>query len=271
MITRDSIARARSVLAVPGHRPDRFVKAVHSGADSVMLDLEDAVGPDLKSAARKNISDWLESGGEGIVRINGVETPWYEKDVEMLAGRRCAVVLPKVTSPLQIELLLRRLAEGSFVIALLETAAGILGAREICATPGVVRAIFGNGDLASELGIDLADHVSMSHARSQIVLASAAGGLVPPLDGLTIAITDDQKLKLDAQHSVAMGFTGKVCIHPRQIHTVHEIFTPSSTELQWAREALAASHDGSVAVLNGKLVGTPMLERARRLLSQWEA
>lgn len=268
-MTWDCVARARSLLSVPGHRPDRFAKAAASGSDAIMLDLEDAVGPELKSEARKNVGDWLKSGGKGIVRINGVDTPWYEDDVDALAGKPCPVMLPKVTSAEHIVGLLDRLAAGSFVIVLLETAAGILNARDICSTSGVVRAIFGNGDLASELGIDLADHTALSHARSQVVLASAAGGLPPPLDGLTTAITNENRLISDAEHAAALGFTGKVCIHPGQIRLVNAVFSPSADDLRWAREVLAATSDGSVVVINGTVIGTPVIERARRLLSQW--
>lgn len=269
MTMADPIIRARSLLFVPGHRPDRFRKAAASGADEIALDLEDAVGPGSKSIARQNVADWLALGGTGVVRINGACTDWYEDDVAMLEGRRCVVILPKATSASQIYSLLDRLTPGSCVVPLLETASGILGAQEICSAHGVIRAIFGNGDLACELGIDHSDLNALARARSEVVLASAACGLGPPLDGLTTAIADEQKLLSDAKHAAALGFGGKVCIHPLQIHAVHEIFTPSSEDLRTAREVLEASSDGTVTLYQREVIGTPVVERARRLLMQW--
>lgn len=263
-----NLARARTLLYAPGHRPDRFVKAVESGADVVVLDLEDAVRPELKSEARENIHRWLSDGGAGIVRVNGVDSPCHEEDLNMLAGRQCAVILPKVSSPAEVEGLLERLAVGSLVLPLLETAAGILNALDVCAVPGVVRAVFGSADLALELGIDHTDRTAVAFARSQVVLASAACGVAPPVDGVTSSITDVQRLIADAEDAAALGFTGKSCLHPRQVPVVGPIFTPSAEDLRWARQVLAAAGDGSLATLDGQVIGKPVVDRARRLLSR---
>lgn len=262
-----SFALARSLLYVPGHRPDRFAKAVASGADCIVLDLEDSVGPDLKSEARENIHRWLSSDGSGLVRINGVDSPWYEDDVAMLHGRECAVVLPKASSSDQVESLLDRLTANSCVVPLLETATGVLAARNICAVPGVVRAIFGSADLASELGIDHTDRAALAFARSQVVLASAACGIAP-VDGVTSSVIDDDVLIADVEDAAAIGFTGKSCIHPRQIPLVHAAFMPSPEIVRWAREVIAVAGDGSVTALNGHVIGKPVVDRARRVLSQ---
>ncbi|NDL61105.1 aldolase/citrate lyase family protein [Phytoactinopolyspora mesophila] len=264
----DFIARARSLLFVPGDRPDRFEKAVASGADGVVLDIEDAVAPEKKAEARKHIRCWFAEGGVGIVRINAAGTPWHEDDVAALAGRPCSVMQPKITNSAQVADLMRRLPSGSTVLPLLETAEGILRAREICSEPGVTRAVFGNADLGRELGIDHADLSALSFARCQIVLASAASCIAPPIDGVMTALVEDKNLTIEAEHAASYGFTGKLCIHPRQVPIVNAVFTPSAAEIHWAQQVLAAAGDGSVGSFDNEVVGKPIVERARTLLSR---
>ena len=261
------IASARSLLFVPGSRPDRFGKARASGADEIVLDLEDAVAPDDKAQAREHVRQWHATEGTGVVRINGPDSQWYEDDVAALADRPCAVMLPKAASKEDIAGLMNRLAPGSCVIPLLESAVGVLEARGICAAAGVVRAAFGNADLAGDLGVDPADRTALAHARAATVLASAASRVAPPLDGVTIALTDDEVLRADAEHAAALGFTGKLCIHPRQVPIVHEVFSASPEELAWAREVVASASD-SVTVVDGRMIDKPVIDRARRLLAR---
>lgn len=266
-----SIGHARSLLFVPGHRPDRFDKAARSGADGVVIDLEDAVGPSLKLAARENVHQWFKEGREAVVRINGLNSPWHKEDLAMLDGSRCAIMLPKITEPDQVEIVLEQLAPGSCVIALLETSAAILNARDICALPGVVRAVFGNGDLGSSLGVEYADRAAMDYIRTSIVLASDAAGLAPPFDGGSMSLADEESLIEDAKYALAFGFTGKVCIHPSQVSIVNSLFTPSHDKIRWARDVIATEGDGSITVLNGTVIGKPIVERARRILARWES
>lgn len=268
MLDSELLARARTLLYAPGHRPDLFSKASESGADAVVLDLEDSVGPTLKAAARENVRRWLEADGTGVVRINGLDSPWHEEDLAMLAWRRCSVILPKAASAAHTAGLLDRLGPQSCVVPLLETAAGILAAREVCAVPGVVRAIFGSADLARELGIDHTDRAALVHARCQVVLASAACGVAPPIDGVTSSLRDEQRLIADIRHAAALGFTGKSCLHPRQIPVVHATLAPSADEVRWARKVLASVGDGSARELNGQVIGKPVVDRARNVLAQ---
>lgn len=262
----ETVAHARSVLAVPGHLADRFGEVAGSGADVVMLDLEDHVAPDAKPAARRNIAEWLDAGGNAVVRVNGAGTSWCDDDLAMLAGRRCVVLLPKVDTAAQVERAVDALGDGSSVIPALETAAGILSAREICSARGVLRAIFGNGDLAAELGIELDDRVALRHARSQVVLASAAAGVVPPIDGVT-TVLEDELLLADVRDSRALGFTGKTCVHPSQVAVVNEGFAPDRDQVEWAREVLASAGDGSIRKVRNRIVSKPMVEHARRLVA----
>ncbi|MGW1783986.1 HpcH/HpaI aldolase/citrate lyase family protein [Streptomyces sp. NPDC002143] len=257
-----ALASARTLLFVPGHRPDRFAKAAVSGADAIVLDLEDAVGPDAKTQARENVRAWLADGGTGIVRINAPGTPWYEEDVAAVDAGPCTVMLPKASQPGQVASLLDRLAPGSRVLPLLETAVGVLDARSVCAVPGVVRAAFGS----VELGVDPDDRTALAYARSQIVLASAAAGVAPPLDGVTTAVDDEPGLTADTAHAAVLGFTGKLCIHPRQVPVVHTAFAPPRQERERAREIVDAAGDGSVAVVNGRMIDKPVVDRARHLL-----
>lgn len=263
----ESIATARSLLFVPGSRPELFAKAATSGADGIVLDLEDAVAPELKDVAREHVRCWLADGGGGLVRINDATTEWHEQDLTALGDRPRVVMLPKTGSPAQVADLLDRLPTDSQVLPILETAEGVLDAAAICACPGVVRAAFGNGDLSSELGVDHTNWAALAFARSMIVLASAASGVASPLDGVTVDVADDEVLVADAQYAATLGFTGKLCIHPRQIPSVHTVFTPSDQDVRWAHDVLSAAQDGSVALVDGKMIDKPIVKLARRVLA----
>ncbi|HEX3647582.1 MAG TPA: aldolase/citrate lyase family protein, partial [Pseudonocardiaceae bacterium] len=159
-----NIAGARSLLFVPGHRPDRFAKAVAAGADAVILDLEDAVGADQKATAREHIRDWLDAGNPGVVRINAPGTPWYDEDIAMVAKRAGAVLVPKADDPAVLGAIAALLPAGGGIIPLIETAAGVLDAVAVCAAPAVVRPAFGAVDLAVRLGVDHRSRDALRHA-----------------------------------------------------------------------------------------------------------
>lgn len=270
VVSARKIAAARSFLFVPGTRPDRFERALASGADEIVLDLEDAVAPDAKATAREEVGRWLAEKGTGIVRVNSSGSGWYGEDIAMLASRPCAVMLPKVSGHVEVTALLDQLAPGSCVIPLLESALGVLEAPATCAVKGVVRVAFGNGDFARDLGVDHADRLALEHARSAIVLASAAGRLPAPIDGVTAALNDEGALRSDACHAAALGFAAKLCIHPKQVPVVHEAFNPSLADLAWARAVVAAS-DEPVAVVEGQFVDRPLVDSARRILDRASA
>ena len=262
----DRLATARTLLFVPGHRPDRFARAAGSGADAVILDLEDAVAPPYKDRARENVARHLDGAGPAVVRVNAAGTAWHDADLAMLGARACAVMLPKAEDPQLIERLTARLRPDTPVVPLFETAAGVQGAAALSGCTGVARTAFGNLDLAAQLGVDPDDHDALRHARSMIVLASVAAGLPGPVDGVTTTVTDDQAVRKDAEHGRRLGFAGKLCIHPRQLATVGAVFAPSAEQQQWARAILAAAADGSAAVLDGHMIDQPVVARARKLL-----
>lgn len=263
------VASGQAFLFVPGHRPDRFASAVASGADDIIIDLEDAVAPEMKPAARENVREWRARGGEGIVRINGPSSAWYQEDLAMLRDRPCVVMLPKAESPKQIADVLGRLPTGSCVLPIVETALGVVEAPSICGAPGVSRVAFGNGDLANDLGIEHDDREALTYARSALVVASAARRIPSPIDGVTTRVDDEQRLVEDTCYAAALGFTAKLCIHPRQVAVVHARLTPSAEQVHLARQIVAAASRGaSVTTVAGEMIDKPIVDRARKLLDR---
>lgn len=266
MTPAQRVATARTVLFVPGDRPERFDRAAASGADLVVVDLEDAVAARTKDAARENAAAWLAENPGGV-RINAAGTDWFEADVAAVSTRPCVVMVPKAASRDVLEDLAGRLAPGSAILALVETAAGVTGAVAVAAADGVARLAFGSFDLAAELGVSPDDRDAMAWSRGALVVASAAAGLPGPLDGVTGDIGDEVVLRDDVAAAARMGFTGKLCIHPRQVPLVHEALAPSEADLAWAREVVAAAAGGGVTAVAGRMVDRPVVERARRLLA----
>jgi len=266
---QDTLAAARSVLFVPGDRPDRFDKAAASGADAIILDLEDAVAGDAKTAARDAVDRWLGScRTDVVVRINGTETDWHSDDLAMLAEHRCAVMVPKAHSVDHLAHISEQLGAETRLVVLLETALGIMAAHPVCAFHRVVRAAFGSVDLGAELGIDPDDHGALQYARSAVVMASAAADLSAPLDGVTAAVEDEQRVAADSDRAARSGFGGKLCIHPRQVAVVNSRFTPSELEIAWAHRVLHAASDHGAHVVDGRMVDKPVVDRAMRIMTR---
>jgi citrate lyase subunit beta/citryl-CoA lyase len=259
---------ARSLLFVPGDRPERFDKAAASGAHEVILDLEDAVAPAAKSQARESVSSWLAAGRNAIVRINGADTAWYEDDIRMVQrAPGASVMLPKADAD-SLARTARALPERR-IIALLETVAGYMCLHQVAAIPGVERIAFGSVDFATESGIvDEGD--AMTAIRTQIVLESCHAGLAAPIDGVGVEFGDEGRMRSDALRSRLLGFGGKLCIHPRQVAPVNAAFQPSPAELQWALRVIAAfeASNGSATAVDGKMIDKPVVERARRVIAE---
>lgn len=268
MSVAEEVASARTYLFVPASRPDRFQRACESGADVVILDLEDAVPPPGKAAAREAAVNWLASPRGGpvtMVRINAVGTPWHEADVTALRKSGAPLMLPKAESSDQIARL-GRCVDDLVVVALIETPRGVLRAEEIAAAPATARLALGHIDLAAALGVRPDAREAFLHARSQLVLASAAAGIASPVDGVTTALGDVERLRDDVTYAEAVGMTGKLCIHPRQIGVVHDAIRPSETDIEWARRVVASVGDGGAAAVDGEMIDPPVIARARRLL-----
>lgn len=248
-------------LFVPANRSDRFRKAAASGADALILDLEDAVPPEAKHAARAA----LIAGFTDLpifVRINAAGTEWHEQDLAAVAGLSVAgIMVPKAESVSVLE----KASRIAPVIALIETAVGVGTARALATSGAAQQFAFGSVDFAVEMGC-AHEPGPLSAARSEILLASRLGGLRPPIDGVTTAIDDLVMVKRDAAAACAFGFGAKLLIHPKQVPPVFEAFTPSANQIAWAKRVLS-SGDGSARV-DGEMVDAPVRERARALLSR---
>jgi len=216
-----------------------------------------------KETAREYAGAWLRAGRSAMIRVNGTGTAWHKDDIALVDQTSTSIMMPKAERSDSIE----RLAPGIVVVALVETAAGISEAAAVCSATGVHRVAFGSVDLAAQLGIDPSDREALLVARSTLVLASAAAGLAPPIDGVTTALTDRSATADDVMYARRLGLTGKLCIHPSQIPAVHEALTPSADEVAWARKVAAAweLNDGASAV-EGHMVDLPILHRARSIL-----
>jgi citrate lyase subunit beta/citryl-CoA lyase len=269
----------RSLLFVPATRADRFQKALDSGADAVVLDLEDAVEAGRKDEARALVGEFLdglrETPAAVLVRINAAGSDWIDDDCEWLGGvqdRIDAVVLPKAESPESIEGVANALRSGR-VIPLLETARGILAAPEILAARADIPAVlFGAEDLTAELGIPRTlSGEELLYARSRVVLAAATVG-ADPIDAVWVRISDTESLRTDAARAKALGFLGKMAIHPDQIPIINEVFSPTGEEIAAARRLIEADDRAreqgeGVFRLDDSMVDAPVIRRARRILS----
>jgi len=264
----------RSYLFVPGSRPDRYERALASGADAVIVDLEDAVAAADKPSAREALQRWLASRPDGAapitVRINPPGTAWHDDDLSLARhGAVAALMVPKAERAEVLTLIASR-RDGLGVIALVESARGIAACRALAAAPGVMRLAFGSIDLALDLGLRGAGEDDLAPHRAELVLASRLAGLAAPIDGVTAAFDDLGLLTTDVQRARRLGFGAKLCIHPQQIATVHQGLAPAAAELAWARRVVAASASagGAAVAVDGAMVDTPVLLRAQAIVAE---
>jgi citrate lyase subunit beta / citryl-CoA lyase len=265
------VSLSRTYLFVPGDRADRFDKAWDSGADQIIIDLEDAVAPTQKDAARKAAAGWMTPGRPAWVRINACDTAWYESDIELAAhpGLR-GFMIPK-SEHLPRELINVCREHKKSLILLVESALGFKNLAVLAETATVERLAFGSIDFQVDLGIE-GDDDALAYFRSQLVLASRLAQIQPPLDGVTTDVNDAEVLNQDTLRAKRFGFGGKLCIHPRQVIPVNSLFSPSDEELGWARMVIAASAkgEGAVVTVGGKMVDKPVLAKALRIIQAAE-
>lgn len=261
----------RSYLFVPGDRPERFAKALGTGADSVILDLEDAVAPDAKSRARESVASALVDNSGFIVRINAAGTDWFDDDVAMCRQRApLGIVVPKAEDPAQLSAVASVLPPSTSMLLLIETARGLHGVTELANVERVERLLFGSIDLQLDLGMD--GEEELNPFRLQLVLASRLAGIEAPVDGVTIALDDVSQLEADVARARRLGFGGKLCIHPRQVAVVNRGFVPDATELQWAGKVVTAARNAGegVVAVDGRMIDKPVIARAEKLLAMAE-
>lgn len=268
---RPASSARRSLLFVPGMRPDRFDKAAASGADIVCIDLEDSVPPDGKDEARTSALGWIEAqhaqtGRELALRCNGVKTLAGIRDVSAYAEAGIVdslLVLPKVDTAEEVrwvDALLTEAGSGATLVALIESVDGLENVQAIAAaTKRLGLLLFGAADLSAELGVAM-EHEPLLYARSRCVHAARRAG-IGLLDVPTLDFKNAQRVADEAQTAKRLGFTGKAVLHPDNVTPVNECFTPTDREIEEAMEVIAlfeASPTGLV-VRNGKLIEAPVV------------
>ena len=268
------LGRARSFLFVPASRPERIAKAIATAADVVIVDVEDAVAPADKPAARAALLAWLDAhpGERVVVRVNAADTVWHAEDLAACRHPGIAgVMLPKADSAAQVAH--AHAASGQPVLAIIETGAGLDALGAIAQAPGCARLVFGKLDLAVELDLvpDEADPEELVFLpyRALLVLASRRAGLPAPVDGVFTAIGDADGLARYAHRARRHGFGGVLLIHPNQVGAVTAAFTPSEADRAWAQavRAAAAAAGGGAAVVDGRMIDAPVIARAERILA----
>jgi citrate lyase subunit beta/citryl-CoA lyase len=264
---------ATTYLIVPGNRPDRFDKALASGADAVVLDLEDAVRVEDKDVARDHVKRWLDAhAGDAdrvLVRINDRASPAFHADLALVrhSGVRLAM-LPKTETAAEVESVQAALSPGGFVLPMIETARGVANVQAIAAARGVLRLAFGTLDYAADLDLS-GDERGFAYPSARIALASRCAGIASPVAGVTVAIDDEARLVADVAFARAFGFGAKLCVHPRQVAVFRDAMRPTAAEVDWAQRVIAAAQGAPGAVqIDGRLVDRPVLLTARAILDR---
>lgn len=256
----------RSYLFVPGNRPERFAKACAADAGAVIIDLEDAVPPAEKVAARAAIKAWLSDAVSVLIRINAADTEWFSDDLELCSLPGVAgIVLPKSETAEDIARVAQ--AGATCILPLIESAQGFWNVRAVAQAPGVQRLIFGSIDFQLDLGID-GEGEELLYFRSQLVLMSRLAGIQAPVDGVCTAIDDSEQLRSETLRARRIGFGAKLCIHPKQVLAVNTAFLPTETEIAWAIRVLDAANaaQGAAVAVDGKMVDLPVMHRAQDIL-----
>ena len=268
----------RSVLFMPGSNARALDKARTLPADALVLDLEDAVAPDMKAQARAQVVAAVRAGGYGrreiVVRVNALGTPWGRDDLAAAAEAGAdAVLLPKVESAETVTAVTAVLGAGPAVWCMLETPRGILNASSIAtASPRVAALVMGTSDLTKDLHARATrERVPLLTSLQLCVLAARAAGITA-LDGVHLDLDDDAGFAAACRQAADFGFDGKTLIHPKQVATANEVFAPAAGDVDWARRVITAHADAvaggrGVVVLDGRLIENLHVDDSRRVLA----
>ena len=279
---RPEVLRPRSVLFAPGNRADLIAKLPRAQPDAVVIDLEDAVPGtgEAKAAARPIARDAardLIAAAPHLavfVRVNALHSPFFEDDLAVLTPELAGVVVPKLESAADVRRVAEALAARGLdlpLLAGLETGAGVWNSREIMAEPAVPWAYFGAEDYTTDLGgLRTPGNLEVLYARSHVALAARLTG-VHALDIVVTRLQDEAAFREDAAQGRALGYGGKLCIHPAQVPLAHAIFGPTDADAERARRLLAAAHEAAregrgAFAFEGQMVDEPMLAKARAIL-----
>jgi len=272
------VRHARSLLFVPATRPERFVKALDSGADGIIVDLEDAVAEGSKDSAREQLAEQLPQLSavqlaRTVVRVNALGTRWHDADIALLRAwveRGVTVMCPKSEEAGALRGVAQQLGAGARIVALIESLAGLDAADALAREPQVVRLAFGHLDFQLDLGMrTTAEEPELAFARNALVAASRRAKLPAPIDGVTTDTGNAGRLAADARRARAFGFGGKLCIHPAQVVGVNDAFGYSEAEHAWARRVLdaAAKHGGDAFSLDGRMIDLPVMRAAEAIVA----
>lgn len=274
------LEQARSFLFVPATRPERIAKALASGADAVIVDLEDAVAAADKDHARLALLPALQAlepaqRSRLLVRINAAGTPWHDADAVALAEWTRhglgGVMVAKAETTAGLAKVAAAAGPACALLPLIESVAGLDAADALAASPQVLRLVFGHLDFQADAGLACGpDESELVPVRLALVLASRRARLTAPVDGVSPNLQDSVQLAADAERARRGGFGAKLCIHPQQVSIVNGAFMPSAAELDWANRVVAGFADagGSVFTLDGRMVDAPVLLLAQRTLSR---
>ena len=272
--------RIRSLLFAPAVRPDLLRKMPATGADGMVIDLEDATPPDAKSTGRDEMRTAVTDLAGQIpilVRVNDHTTPWHDDDLDSLPAEGLAgVVVPKIETTAGLDALAAALSSRGLdvpVIGGIETALGVADARPLLAHPVVSAAYFGAEDFIADMGgIRTASNDEVAYARAEVALAGRLASLAV-IDQIVADFRDDDRCRRECLEARALGYGGKLCIHPAQVTIANEAFLPSPAELDRARRLLAAYEEGTARgvasiAFEGQMVDEPVAVQARRVLAQ---
>jgi citrate lyase subunit beta/citryl-CoA lyase len=262
---------ARSWLFVPATRTDRIAKAAASGADRIIVDLEDAVAPSEKIAARLGLASATFPRDVPVyVRVNAASTEWFAGDVEAAASLPITgILLPKADVPQEVDRATARLPVSFHVVPIIETAVGFWNVLEVGRASHVERLVFGALDFQLDTGMHDADD-AYAYVRSRITIASRVAGIGAPVDSVCLSINDEPVIAADAARGRHFGCCGKLCIHPNQVRVANQIFRPTDEEIEWAQSVLRerdARPADAVFSHRGALVDRPVIERAAQIVS----
>ncbi len=270
------LALAQTFLFAPGHRPEFFSKALNSSSKAVIIDLEDAVPPEQKSEARKNLQALFKNCSKEnleriLIRINPMDGPFTDADLVFLNTLNVPlhIVVPKAESLTQLNSLCSAVPHVQWIIPIIESALGIDRVKEIATHALTLRLALGNIDTQADLGLTCdADETELLPVRFAITLATRLAQIAPPIDGVTTDISNQELLKTDTLRSKRLGFGAKLCIHPKQVDGILDCFKPTPSEVAYAQRVVTADQEskGAAVKLDGKMIDRPVVLLAQRTL-----
>ncbi|MDN7245233.1 HpcH/HpaI aldolase/citrate lyase family protein [Planococcus shenhongbingii] len=271
----------RSLMFTPGTKKERLLKSVNSEADALLWDLEDAVHPDDKDGAQAVIKEALDELGDKpakpiFLRVNQYDTEWYEEDVKLARHENVTgIMLPKTESSEQAAKTWEGMGSEGELIALIETAAGIIRLEDIFSNPNISGVAFGAIDYAVDVDLTLTEAgLEALYARSRIVTYAKAAGISGIYDTVFPDVHNEVSLQKRARSARALGFNGQMAVHPKQLEIIHEVYSPSREEIDWAVKVLLYAENEAkgqgVFMFDGKMVDRPVIEKARQIYNAAE-